>query len=583
MPRFIDPKGVGRYIPGAYLDTNVVRDSAGPLPDFLVPVVVGAATHARYPRGYRSSKQAIENERTPFVYCGTSSAAKAAFGDESDIAVGMRWAKLHGLPSAYVIAVNALTRATVLATSTGPVVQGTFFSKMFGAVGGHIKLKVASGTTVTVTPVHRYSMLTADASSGATRLYVRDASWLGPGLEIVVGDNDTADAAYVIDSVGTALSSTGQIVHYIELTTALAANITTAQYGMVLIYDSPETPDAFGDVQALADWCNTESKWLGFQPGNLFSNPAALIALATSTPLKEIAAWSTATAGTSPASVSGDHSSLISDLDATEWDAFIEAEALTPQAFLLLSSSATVHGLWRDWAVAKREEGSPVSVTTGVAWGDVVIGAGDDTAPEFRAAALNSQDVSLWAGGLDQTASYLSLAAAVFGRRIGGGVNHNLTSDDLIYSSVEYRWNERGAGELSLLHRRGVGTYRLGAGGRWRVSQGLSTLQTNSEAWNETDATTPLLMQRDLADYWSRGLKDLLETTQVGADEVTRESVAATIVALGAQFVRRGYITRYQIVKIVPSDEGNGWNAEVSIWPNKTTDFIGVTTNIRLE
>lgn len=587
MPRFIDPAGRARYIPGAYLRTKVVRDSAGPLPDFLVPFVVGDATHARYPRGFNASKQDIEGEHSPFVYCGTSSAAREAFGSDCDIAVGMTFAKRHGLPSAYVVACNALTRATVLVTSTGPVVQGTLFAKLYGAVGGHIKVKIASGTTVTVQPVHRYTMVTVNASTGDTRLYVADASWLAEGDAVVVGDNNSADAAYVVDRVGTALSATGQIVHYVELTTTLGADITTAQYGMVLTYDAgeAETPDAFGDLQEMADWFNEESEHLGFQPGALFDNPAAVIALATSTPLKEIAAWSTATAGTSPASTSGNHTSMIDDLDASEWDAFAESENLVPQAFLVLSSSSTVHGLWRDWAIAKRAGDEAVSVTVGCAWGDVVIGAGNDTAPEFRAAALNSQDVSLWAGGLDLVASYLSLAPAVFGRRIQGGVNHNLTNDELIYSSVERKWDERGSGELSLLHRKGVGTYRLGVAGgvRWRVSQGLATLQTNSQAWNENDATTPLLMQRDLADFWSRALKELLEGSQVGADEVTRESVAAAIVSLGSQMIRRGYLTRYQIVAIAPSDEGNGWNAEVSIWPNRTTDFIGVTTNIRLE
>lgn len=587
MPRFIDPTGRARYIPGVYQRTKVVRDSAGPIPDFLVPVVVGDATHARYPRGFNASKEDVETEHSPFVYCGTSSAAREAFGEDSDIAVAMTFAKRHGLPSAYVLAVNALTRASVIATSTGPVAQGTIFAKVYGAVGGHIKLKIAGGTTVTVTPVQRYTLLTANALTGATRLYVQDASWLSAGDAVVIGDNNSADASYTVDRVGTALSSAGQVVHYIELTTALAADITTAQYGMVLTYDTgaAETPDAFGDVQEMADWFNETSEHLGFAPSDLFSNPANLIALGTSTPLKEIAAWSTATAGTSPASTSGNHTSMITDLDASEWDAFAESENLIPQAFLLVSSSSTVHGLWRDWAIAKRTEGYAVSLTTGCAWGDVVIGAANDTAPEFRAAALNSQDVLLAAGGLDKVASYLSLAPAVFGRRMGGGVNHNLTNDDLIYSSVEVRWDERNSGELSLLHRKGVCTYRLGTGGaiRWRISQGLATLQTNSQAWNETDATTPLVMQRDLADFWNRALKDLLETTQVGADEVTRESVAATVVALGEQVKKRGYLTRYEIVAITPSDEGNGWNAEVDIWPNRTTDFIGVTTNIRLE
>jgi len=586
MPRFTTPDGRTVYIPGVYSEIKVINNLPGPLPAFQIPVIVGEADEADYPYTFNSVKQAVEDEHTPFVGVGTSSACKTEFGPDSNVSIAMKWAKRHGLPWAYVVAINALTRASVIAQSGGPVTQGTIFAKRFGAVGGHIKLKVAGGNTVTVTPVKRYSLLTANAAIGATRLYVKDATWLSEGDSVTIGDNNTADVAYVVDSVGTELSSTGQIVHYIELTTALAADITTAQYGMVLVYDddNEETPDAFGDVQEMVDWFNDESDYLGFQKAVTFSNPATLVALAAATPIKEIAAWSTATPGTSPAATTGDHTTFITNLDASDWDAFALDQQVLPQAFLILSSSSTTHQDWRDWSIAKRTEGYSVSITVGCAWGDTDLGAFDLPATGAATFVVTGPRVSLWAGGLDKIAAYLSLAPAVFGRRIEGGVGHNLTNDVLLYSEIEVRWDERNSGELTKLHKKGVGTYRLSTAGgviSYRVSQGLSTLQNNATSWNEVDATTPLLMQRDLADFVDRVIKQDLDATQIGGDEIDESTVAAVVVKrCQKSLLRRGYITDFTIQSVALNESGAGWDVDVAVRLPVTSDYIGLRTSI---
>lgn len=583
--RFTTPDGRTVYVPGVYGEFRVINNLPGPLPEFQVPVLVGEADEADYPYTFDSLKQDVEDDHIPFLGVGTSSKAKSEFGQDSNIGIAMTWAKRHGLPWAYIVAINALTRASVIAQSAGPTTQGTIFAKRFGAVGGHIKLAVTGGNTVIVTPVKRYSLVTANAVIGATRLYVKDSTWLQAGDTVTVGDNNSNDADYVVDSVGTVLSSTGQVSHYIELTTTLAADITTAQYGMALVYDvdNTEEPDAFADVQEMVDWFNDESDWLGFQTAVTFSNPATLTALAVSTPIKQIAAWSTATAGTSPAATSADHTTFIANLDATDFDAFAIDQQVIPQAFLVLSSSSTVHGLWRDWSIAKRTEGQPVSITVGCAWGDTVIAAVDDTSPSVRAMALNSENVMLCAGGLDKVASYLSLASAVYGRRIEGGIGHNLTNDDLLYSSVEVMWDERGSGELTTLHKKGVCTYRLSTsnGIRFRISQGISTLQTNSSSWNESDATTPLVMQRDLADSNQRVISDDLDASQIGGDEVSQASVSAVIVRrCQKSLLRRGRITAFTINSIELNENGAGWDVDVNLRLPVTNDFIGLRTNI---
>lgn len=586
MPRFTTPTGQVVYIPGVYSKTIVRSDLPGPLPQFHVPVIVGDADEASYPFNFDSVKVEQEDERHPFVSLGTTGAVGEEYGPDSDLAVATAFAKRHGMPWSYYIAGNALTRATVPAHSAGPIVQGSIYARKFGAIGGHIQLAVVGGTTVTITPPKRYSRLTADALTGATRLYVKASDWLAPGDVIHVGDNNTANAQKTVASVGSELTSTGQVRYYVEITAALAADLTTAQYGLILQYDTQaqETPAAFSTVQEMMDWFNDESEYLGFQKASAtFTNPASLIALATATPLKEIAAWGVAVPGTSPAGTSGNHTTLIASLDSTDWDRFALDQQVIPRAFLVLSSSDTVHGLWRDWAIAKRTLGESVSIDMGCAWGDVSTTANDDTNPRVRAGTLDCDSVSLWAGGLNKIASYLSLAAATFGLRVGRGLRHNLTNDDLLYDSVERVWDERGAGELTYLHRGGVGTYRLSTAGgsiRYRVSQGLTTRQLNASAWNESDATTPLIMQRDLADFIDRVMREEFDGTQVGADEVTRESVAAVAVRKLQQLKRRGYITSYTITGIELDATGAGWNVTYSVRLPVTNDYMGLTTTI---
>lgn len=584
MPAITTPDGRTVYVPGVYSDIKVVSNLPGPLPAFQIPIVLGQCDEG-FPYHGNDIKEDVEDRRSPFTALGTSSATKKAYGPDSEISTAMAWAKRHGLPFAFLLCASKLTRGQVIAQSGGPITEGTIFARKHGAVGGHIKLAVVGGNTVTVTPVKRYSFLTEDGAIGDTRIRVKDSRWIRDGQTITIGDNNSNNADYVVDTVGSELDSDGQVVYWVELTTALLVAITTAQYGMVLEYDddNAEEPDAFATVQEMVDWFNDESEFLNFQTAATFSSPATLVAVAASTPLKEIAVWGGATAGTSPAPTSSDYDDIITALDATEWDQFALDWAVLPQAFLVVDSSSTVHQAFRDWAIAKRTEGFPVSVTVGCAWGDIDLGAVGDTNPTVRAVALNSQDVMLAACGLDKLGAYLSLAPAIYGRRIGGGIGHNLTNDELLYNEVEVMWDERGSQELTTLHKRGVATVRLSTskGVRFKVSQGLLTLQANLSAWNEGSDDTPLAMQRDLADFVDRVLKEDLDGSQIGADEVNPSTIAAVITRRAEKSLkRRGYITSFSIDSIELNDGATGYDVEWTVALPTTGDFITLVTNI---
>jgi hypothetical protein len=585
MPSIITPLGRMAYVPGVYSGFDVVSDLPGALPDFQVPIVLAEAEEG-YPYDVRSSQEQHEN-LTPWKNLGTSSAAAVWFGLDSDLAVAFAYAKKHGLPQAYCVAMNALTRAKILVTSAGPVNEMTIMPQKYGAPGNWIAIRWASGV-MEVTPLAHYSRLVANAGVGDTRIYLRDNSWVEVDTEIELGSNTVAKITKTVVALGTDLDADGQILYWVEFDSALASGLNTADYALAFSYDDTktETSPTFGagEGQLLLDWLQNESEFLNGTKHLNFTGTLP-IAVAASTPLKDIAVWGAVTKGTTPAMTASDHSDFITLLDASESDLFALENSSVHQAFLVVDGSSTVHASWRDWAIAKRQEGYAVSITTGARWGDVVVGAGDDTDPVYRAGVLNSQDVALCAGGLDRLDAYLGYAPAVFGRRIERGIPHNLTNDDLLYGEVEVQWDERNAGELTALHRGGVLVYRLSIQNtvRYRISEGLATLQANRNSWNETTDDTCLLMQRDLADYIDRILKVDLDEFQVGADRVTADTIAAVVVRRAQlSLIRRSLISSFTITSITLNPSGAGFDVKWTVKLPVTTDFITMITTINI-
>lgn len=582
MPYVIAPDGTAKYIPGVYTGLTVISDLPGPLPEFHIPVLVGTADEG-HPFDANDNKYASEASFQSARLCRTTAAVESYFGRGSPLATAMRYAKRHGLPFAYVIAVNALTRASVIATSSGPVNEAYVFAKKFGAPGGYIKVAYGSNQ-LTVTPVKRFSKLTATPATTAKRIYVTDNSWISVGQTLTIGDNDSAAVTKVVAGTGYDFDSAGQKRFWIDLTATIGTAFAIADDAMVVEYGTAIVSPTFTRGQEAIDWLNdTAACPLGAHPHANFSD--ALWVTQAAGLLKELATWATATAGESPASTSGQHDDLITRLDASEWDNFLLVNGTIPQAWCVIDGSSTVHGAWRDWATAKRTEGYPVSITVGTEWGDTELDAGDDTDPKHRAAALNSEDVMLCVGGLDYLDAYLSFGPAVWGRRIGGGLNHNLTNDELVFEAVEKKWDERNAGELTALCRAGVVTQRLRTAGRpsFVVSEGLSTLQNNASVWNTGTNDTCLVQQRDLADFALRVFSDDLDGTIVGADGVDRDAVIAVLKARAdLSLFPKGYIRSFAITSVARNDGGSGWDVVPSVSFPTPTDFVTVDLQVHI-
>lgn len=574
-------------VPGAYGAIEVVSTLSGPLPQFHVPTVIGAGFEG-HPYDADSKLVTGESPFSPFKRCNTDSAVAAYYGVQSELHRGMRFAKRHGLPAAFVVNLSPMTRFSVVAdTVTTNIEQFVLHSRTFGPLAGWRKIQFVGGV-LTTTPVKRYAMLSANAGVSATRLYlVGSHPWLSVGASVSVGANSVTNVTRTVTNAGQEVTAAGQIAYWIEISSAHGSALNTSAYAAVAQYDEnrKEVTPVFTTGQGMIDWQNEFSAyWRAVRHAN-FSGvlPADIV---TATPAKQVTAWNTVVSGTAPAPTDTDMQAFVALMNGGQWAAFADRENALPNTYLLLTGDSVQHATARDYAAAERLRGYPINVTTGGRWGDVVIAAGDVTDPVFRAAALNSQDVCLTAGGLDREASYLSLAAAVFGRRVAGGPGHNLTNDEIIASHREVEWDEINSSELSALCSAGVVTWKFStgtAGFRYRVSQGLSTLQANAGAiWNESDATTWALMQRDLADAVLQVLLADQEEWAVGGDRVTAAGIAGIINRRAGSMERAGWVKpgTVGVSSIRLNDAGNGFDVIPQVRLPDTADYITLLLQI---
>lgn len=594
MPIVLNPQtGLNTRIPGVYFKSEAVSSQPGPIPDFHVPIIVGDADEG-HPYNADTLKYADEDDFTPFALIGEGAAVGRYYGNGSPIHVATRYAKDAGLPTAYFCCASALTRASVVATSGTKAVNELYlYPYSFGPAPSYVKIKFSS-STLTVTPVRRATLLTANGASGAKRIYVRDNSWIQVGMTLTIGDNDTAVASVVVAGVGVELNSSGQRLYYVDLASALGATFATADYAVLLAYDTDiVSPATLSNANLVYEYVRNTLRYQGRRILGATKHAdytgAALDSLATATALLKVTSsdWTNATVATAPASSITQHNAIITALNASEWDAFLTREQVRPQAFLVVSPTSAVHSAWSTWAATRRAAGWPVSITAGCSWGDTSTSASNDTSAVYRAQALNSEDFCLVAGGIDRLASYLSHAPQVFARRVAGGVGHNLTNDDLVYDEIETEWDEVASAQLTTLHRAGVVTYRLSRSRPFRyvISQGLSTYQTNDAAWDTVDAKTCLVMQRDLADAINEVLSADLDSEQLGVDEVTPNSIAAVVLRRCEvlQQRRRWIKPGYSITSITLDSSGNGYNVVFQVTPRVTNDFITGTARILVE
>jgi hypothetical protein len=590
MPQIVDPSGQIQTVPGVYTEIRATSNGPGPLPEFLVPVMV-VDSYSGFPSNWISASDRFTDEtsRLPFILTTDSGGAKRAFGDGCDMVRAFNVAKLHGLPRAYCISAGKLVRWSIIVTSTGPVNQFTIGGYYWGFPAGWTKIKFASSIFSYSVP-EKLSKITANVSSGATRIYVDRNDWVVENQTLELGDNDSVNESVVVLGKGTETNSDGTFKPYIDLTAATSAAYTTSAYAAIALYGTNVvTSSAFasGEGQKLIDWINANGGTALRAQRHASFTGALPIAVSSLTPMKDISGWGTRTLGTSPSASASDIQDFLDDLDERLYEDFEDAVKAPPRAFFFGTSDATAHANISTWLRAQRAlgTGAYASAIVGCAWGDTVLSASDSTSPIYRARQLNNQDMRLVACGADGIGANLSRAPAVFGLYIGGGVGHNLTFDQFLGFTVdEKRWSLKG-GDIDKLCRGGVISYLLktisGASTKL-LTQGLNTLQSNAATWNPSDGTTPFIHQRDLADYIDVAVKTDCVNLVVG-QEVDINDVSALANARLQRLGSDGFLASYTINSIERNAEANGWNIDYSVGLPGVTDYVSIITNVQYE
>lgn len=586
MPYVVDATGAIHYEPGYYGVIRAAANGPGPLPNFLVPVMV-VDSYSGFPSNWIAASDRFTDEltRLPFVLVTNSSDAKAAFGD-SAMTTAFNVAKRHGLPRAYCISAGKLVRWSIVVPSTGPVSQFTLAGYYWGFPAGWTKIKWASSIFSFSVP-EKLTKITANVASGATRIYVENNDWVVQGQTLELGDNDSVNEAVVVLATGRETNSDGTYKPYIDLTAVTAAAYTTAAYAAIALYGTNVTTStafASGEGQKLIDWINANGGTaLRAQRHGNFTG-ALPIAVSSLTPMKDVSGWGTKTLGTSPAASASDIQDFLDDMDERLYDDFVDAVGQPPREWFLGSSDATAHANMSTWLRTQRATSTArgAAVTLGCAWGDIVLSASDSTSPAYRARQLDNQDVRLVAVGADGVGSNLSLAPAVFGLRVGGGLRNNLTNKQFIgFSVYEKRWTEA---QRETLCRAGVISYKLtsiSGASRKVVIQGLNALQANAATWND-NGTTPFIQQRSLADFVDFVLKTDCFDRVIGA-EVDIDFVRGMVATRAEQLVNERYVQSFTINSIQRNTEGTGYEIDWLVTLPGVTDYVTAITTIQTQ
>lgn len=591
MPATDPVTGLTVYIPGVYTSSKLVSEPAGGVPDFLIPLLLGEA-FCGYPYNANSLKYSSEADIPFYTKQINAEDTATVFGRGSKLHALMKYAKRGGLPLGFNVCMSALTRASVLVTSTGPVNEFTLYSKSFGAIGSHIGIKWAS-SIMTIVPIRHHCLLSANIASTGTRAYVKGegddpTAWIGIGSTLYIGDNNSTNTTVVVSNKGYEINSSGQKQYWVDFAAAPGTAYATADYAVIFAYDTANTKTSpaysAGQGQALVDWINTTGVVGAHKHAN-FSGVLP-IAVSSQTPLKEISAWSTVTAGTSPAATSTDHTNFVAQLIASGWSEFQIAEGgALPMLFAVGDSSSTIHATWRDYAITAYQQHVYTQIVTGCRFTDTATGASDDTNPGYRALTLGNQDVRLCAGQLDFLDPCLSVAGQLVGKICSGQVGHDCTHDDLLSEAIGRNWS---ATELEYLLRKGVTTYtydtnKTGAMGLV-IAQDVNTYPGGRDG-NVIDGNPVVTgygvmrIQMLYAEHLAKAYKRF-----IGNSRVTKAQLVGFILNFfDEKLYRRGLTTEpTRIQSITPLANGTGWNVEPAITFRGVSHFFTVTVNISI-
>lgn len=518
--------GKPKFPTGTYGEIFIVSDQSAAIPDFNVGVIIGAQ---RSGEGYNVNDGVTDALLKKPVFHGYSQQhlVQSKFGKGSELDIAFGYAKKHGLTACFMVGISPTTQGLLVLQDSGPDPTINVKTAEYGSIARAYFLEVVTdspGIKISVTPPTNIAYLSATAASSATSYKTKDPRSLKAGDTVFLAANDIlpdpTDTVKVVSVTPNKVN--GRIVDYTVVvdgtlnsgTSATAANaafLFTSDTAFKWTSSKLQTKE---DVLAQ----NDEQNFVIFEDADegISNIPATLgdpVVVATSA------------TGKTPAPVSNDWTTLLANLPAL-MNEFAFQNKSELRMFLFLTGDATIHTAIRDFAVSRRTLDKPISAVVGTALGAIDLdNASLASNPTLQAAALNNDDVALCVGGADGYGGYLSLAPAVFGLRIGKPVAHNLTNDTLLFTTPEVIWDEDGLGDLTKLIKFGCLTYDNSPFRGLHIEKGINTYQQIGESWNTQDKKTPLIMQRDLADYYQYTRKRLSNTIGTTELEYTANDV----------------------------------------------------------
>ncbi len=544
---------------------EIISDAGAALPDFSIPLII-----AKQDKGtpYEDDSDA---SLEPLLLFSQSSAVADHYGRGSDMHRAFEYFKKHRGGVCYCLGLVKTTKATVTLQDDTPADSIVLTAKEYGAISGDVTLKVTVSTgkaTFTITPVKDVHYLDVDASSSDTLIYLRDTDGISVGDTFYLSDDETSREEVTVKVVVPG--------SHVEVESGITGSFAVNKSARIYKLDTAnqEVSTELETLSEIVNWFSENSRILDAE---IASGATKIPDAVTESALKEIAG---ATAGSTPAATATDWQDIFDDiLPQKIVDTGIRL--ICPVSYgggVSADQQANLVSA-RDFAITQRQDGYPVQIVCGGLLDDVDLSASDYTNPVERAKALNNQDVILAAGGIDGYDPYVATAPAVMGLLAANSVAHNLTRDAIAASTVEKVWNEKT--ELPTLIDGGVIAIQSKPSG-YVIAKGVSTLQKNDAAWNPDDKTTYLPMQRAIADYCSKTLKDGLDDTFIGADEVTQGLIRSYVMNTLENMknnVTPPLMQSYAIDSITRS-QTEGWLVKWRMLPVYETNYIGITTQI---
>jgi hypothetical protein len=548
-------------VPDVYGAVEVINLGSVALPSFNTLLTVGSARKG-IPYSASTGDQVIK--------AFTNSVDAINYYGKSPLTDGLQANKDGGAGVVYTLNVAPLTKGSAIIkdNATTPANTMKLVPKQYGAGENDISITIATvsnTTTVTIVPAKLTKFLKANAATSNKNISLEEVSGLQVGQTVLINTNAVASPQ------STTITAIDPVNNIVSLADAPAAAYATSDYARIFQEDLDNqevfTFDATNVIDDVIAKITTGQNFIATRETYTGVVPTTL----TKTYFQNI---SGATKGTSPIAtetVGGDF-----DLAAAALPKLIEEFMGVTKSRIrivnVISSTASVHAAYLSLAKTMRANQLPIQVVVGCALGDIALATSDAGNPIKRAKSLNNQDVILVGMGRDDKAAYISLAPYFAGMMSASSVKKNLTWDAVSAIKVEKMFGLfNRETETANYVKAGVvviGTSKNG----FYVVQAVNTYQNNATVWNQADAMTYLIQQRQIVDYVYAGYKDQMESG-VGADGygITEASVGGQSIL--QKYLNGGFITYAAIKKAYR--EGNAIITEPEITPLDATDFVG--------